>query len=94
MCKLYNMLNLSLDNTIAVSCNNQSMLKIIAKPPYAYHSRMKHLPIKEGFIYKKDRSTLSTCQLQTILWTFWEGRPFIGDNYERTGKSLQKTHIL
>jgi len=51
MCKLYNMLNLPLDNPMAVYCNNQSTLKIITKPPYAYHSRMKHLSIKEGFIY-------------------------------------------
>jgi hypothetical protein len=32
------------------------MLKIIAKPPYAYHSRMKSLSIKEGFIYNNVRS--------------------------------------
>jgi len=32
------------------------MLKIIAKPPYADHSRMKHLSIKEGFIYNNVKS--------------------------------------
>jgi len=32
------------------------MLKIIAKPPSAYHSRMKHLSIKEGFIYDNVKS--------------------------------------
>jgi len=56
MCKLYNMLNLPLDNPIAVYCDNQPTLKIIAKPPYAYHSRMKHLSIKEGFIYNNVKS--------------------------------------
>jgi len=56
MCKLYNMLNLPLDDPMAAYCNNQSTLKIIAKPPYAYHSRMKHFSIKEGFIYDKIKS--------------------------------------
>jgi len=56
MCKLYNMLNLTMDDPMAVFCNNQSMLKIITKPPYTYHSRMKHLSIKEGFIYKNVKS--------------------------------------
>jgi hypothetical protein len=52
-----NMLNLPLDDPImAVYCNNQSTLKIIAKPPYSYHSRMKHLSIKEGFIYDNVKS--------------------------------------
>jgi len=32
------------------------MLKLIAKPPYAHHSRMIHLPIKEGFIYNNVKS--------------------------------------
>jgi len=35
MHKLYNMLNLPLDDPMAVYCDNQSMLKIIAKHPYA-----------------------------------------------------------
>jgi len=56
MCKLYNMLNLPLDDPMAVYCDNQSMLKIIAKPPYAYHFRMEHLSIKEGFICDKVKS--------------------------------------
>jgi len=56
MRKLYNMLNLPLDNPMAVYCNNQSTLKIIAKPPYTYHSKMKHLSIKEGFIYNNVKS--------------------------------------
>jgi len=51
MHKLYNMLNLPLDNPMAVYCDNQPTLKIIAKPPYTYQSRMKHLSIKEGFLY-------------------------------------------
>jgi len=36
--------------------NNQSTFKIITKPPYTYHSRMKHLSIKEGFIYNNVKS--------------------------------------
>jgi len=60
MRELYNMLNLPLDNPMAVYCDNQTMLKIIARPPYAYHSRMKHLSIKHY---------LCANYLQTILWT-------------------------
>jgi len=56
MRRLYNLLNLPLDNPMAVYYNNQSTLKIIAKPPYTYHSRMKHLSIKEGFIYDNVKS--------------------------------------
>jgi len=41
---------------MTVYCDKQSTLKIITKPPYAYHSRMKHLSIKEGFIYDKVKS--------------------------------------
>jgi len=50
------MLNLPLEDPMAVYCNNQSTFKIIGKPPYAYHSRMKHLSIKEGFIYDSVKS--------------------------------------
>jgi len=56
MHKLYNMLNLPLDDPMAVYCNNHSTLKIIAKPPYVYHSRTKHLSIKKGFIYNNLKS--------------------------------------
>jgi len=56
ICKCYNMLNLPMDGPMAVYCNNQSTLKIIPKPPNAYHSRMKHLSIKEGFIYDNIKS--------------------------------------
>jgi len=56
MHKLYIRLNLPLDHPMAVYCNNQLTLKIIAKPPYAYHSRMKHLSIKEGIIYNNVKS--------------------------------------
>jgi len=45
MHKLYNMLNLPLDNPMAVYCINQST---ISEPPYAYHSRMKHLSIYDN----------------------------------------------
>jgi len=44
------MVNLPLDDPMAVYCDNQFTLKIITKPPYAYHFRMKHLSIKGGFI--------------------------------------------
>jgi len=50
------MLNLPLDDPMAVYCHNQSTLKLIAIPPCAYHSRMKHLSIKEGFIYDNVKS--------------------------------------
>jgi len=70
MRKLYNMLNLPLDNPMAVNCNNQSTLKIIAKPPYAYHSRMKYLSIKEGFIYDNVKSgQVNIIYVPTILQT-------------------------
>jgi len=49
MFKLYNMLNLPLDNPMAVNFNNQSMLKIIANPLHISF-------IKEVFIYNNIRS--------------------------------------
>jgi hypothetical protein len=51
MRKLYATLDLPLDNPMPLYCDNQSTLKIVIKPPYAYHARMKHLTIKEGFVY-------------------------------------------
>lgn len=56
MCKLYSTLDLPLNDLMLVYCNNQSTIKLIAKPPYAYHARMKHLSIKEGFIYDNVKS--------------------------------------
>jgi hypothetical protein len=51
MRKLYNALDIPLDEPTSIYCDNQSTIKIITKPPYAYHSRLKHMTIKEGFIY-------------------------------------------
>jgi hypothetical protein len=51
MCKLYDALNILLNKLTSIYCNNQSTIQIITKPPYAYHSHLKHMTIKEGFIY-------------------------------------------
>jgi len=56
MHKLYTTLDLPLDNPMSVYCDNQSTLKIVTKPPYAYHAHMKHLTIKEGFVYDNIKS--------------------------------------
>ena len=56
MCKLYSTLDLPLNNPMPIYCDNQSTIKLIVKPPYMYHAHMKHLSIKEGFIYNNIKS--------------------------------------
>jgi len=48
--KLYTLFHLSLDQPTDIFCYNQLPLHI-KKPPFTCHSQLKHVNIKEGFIY-------------------------------------------
>jgi hypothetical protein len=54
--RLFVPFSLNLHQPTNIFCDNQSTLAIVQKPPYTYHTRLKHFTIKEGFVHNNLQS--------------------------------------